>query len=268
MMNLFTIYKINELLSILPFTSAKPIENIGDQSKRLFTRVEGIKGPLAGHEVCDNSLLSGVVNGIYMIEVKLDEEIHEYLGKAVSERGIEDRVCRHINKLRGLPMRHEIISIILKKNEFKDLSKNEARVLFRSLEFQDYEEIGSFFDEGSDNPFSNLSRKIRLNVSSFEEQQKFFYENVRIGICHIETGLSRPSSVHEVLVSLLELFFLKAYKEEKNRLPSLNTILPGEENLLDRLKKLDQNEIETTLAKYYPSPFSNLINRKIEENSK
>jgi len=257
-------YKINDLFYILPFTcSDKPIENIKPQSKRLFTTVEGIKGGLAGHELCENSILRGVVNGIYMIEVKLDEEVHVYIGKAASKLGIGDRICHHIHRLRSLPLRQDIIKIIQKKSKLPNLTKEQALECFRRLEFQDYEEIGSFFDEGSDNPFSILSRKIRENVKSFEEQKKFFYKNIRLGLCEIEIR-SNPE-LHEVLISLLEIFFLQTYKEENGSLPTLNTVTPREENLINQLKNWDQNEIETTLADY-PTLFYQLISRKIEED--
>ena len=259
-MNLLTIYKLQDILTISPFTSAeKTIENTDDHSRRLFTRVEGIKAGLAGHKIGENSVLRGVVNGIYMIEVKLDEEVHNYIGKASSKLGIGDRLCHHIHRLRSLPLRQDIIKIIQKKSKLPNLTKEKARERFRGLEFQDYEEIGSFFDEGSDNPFSILARKIREKVKSFEEQKKFFYENVRVGICEIEIR-SNPE-LHEVLISLLEIYFLHAY-EENGSLTSLNSVMPREENLINELKKYDPAQIETTLADY-PTPFYHLISKTI-----
>ena len=132
--------------------------------------------------------------------------------------------------------------------------------------FKNYSDLGDFFDVPGDiNPFSKLSKRIRLDVSSFEEQKKFFYANLRLGLCEIDTG-ANVSELHAVLISLLEIFFLQTYKEENGSLPKLNSVMPKEENLINKLKKnWDQTEIETTLAQYYPVHFSNLIIKKIKE---
>ena len=252
----------------MPFSSAnKPIAiNKDDQSRTLFTTLENVLGGLDGHQLVENSPLNNkVVNGIYYLRLNLSDEKFCYLGKAASERGVGDRVCHHIHRLRGLPLRQDIIKIIQKKPKFRDLSKHQARVLFRSLVFKNYSDLGDFFDVPGDiNPFSKLSKRIRLDVSSFEEQKKFFYENLSLGLCEIDTG-ANVSELHAVLISLLEIFFLQTFKEETGSIPTLNSIMPREKKLINQLKNWDQTEIETTLADY-PTPFYHFINAKIKED--
>ena len=252
----------------MPFSSAnKPIAiNKDDQSRTLFTTLENVLGGLDGHQLVENSPLNNkVVNGIYYLRLNLSDEKFCYLGKAASERGVGDRVCHHIHRLRGLPLRQDIIKIIQKKPKFRDLSKHQARVLFRSLVFKNYSDLGDFFDVPGDiNPFSKLSKRIRLDVSSFEEQKKFFYENLSLGLCEIDTG-ANVSELHAVLISLLEIFFLQTFKEETGSIPTLNSIMPREKKLINELKNWDQTEIETTLADY-PTPFYHFINAKIKED--
>ena len=267
MQTLFTTYKLNHILNIMPFSSAnKPIAiNKDDQSRTLFTTLENVLGGLDGHQLVENSPLNKVVNGIYYLRLNLSDEKFCYLGKAASERCVGDRVCHHIHRLRGLPLRQDIIKIIQKKPKFRDLSKHQARVLFRSLVFKNYSDLGDFFDVPGDiNPFSKLSKRIRLDVSSFEEQKKFFYENLSLGLCEIDTG-ANVSELHAVLISLLEIFFLQTFKEETGSIPTLNSIMPREKKLINQLKNWDQTEIETTLADY-PTPFYHFINRKIKED--
>lgn len=259
-------YRINDLFYILPFTcSDKPIENIKPQSKRLFTTVEGIKGLLCGHELSEKSVLKNVLNGVYKISVKYGGKEHVYLGQAASVKGIEDRIVHHVNRLRSLPLRHEVISTILKKKDFKHLSKNQAREVFRSLEFANYSDLGDFFDLSSNNPFSRLARVIRQNFKTYKEQKKFFSHNVFISICHIPTGVI-PSEVDQLLISLLEIFFIRIYIEETGRMPSLNSHMPADGQLIDRLKKLDQTDVEISLEKFPENFRINIIN-KVKEKS-